>query len=58
VTFRDPKPNPDYAAHAARRPETIDALQRRPDFTAAAAAPVNNRGRGAPPARRAAGARR
>jgi hypothetical protein len=60
VTFTDPLPNPDYAAHAARRSETVDVLHRRPDFAAAAAAaPANNRGRGAQPARRAAaGARR
>lgn len=56
ITWVDPVPNPDYAAHVARRSEAEDALYRRPDFAAAAAAPA--RGRGAPAPRRAAGARR
>lgn len=57
VTFSDPMPNPDYALHYGRRAETVDVLTRRPDFTAAAAAP-QTRGRAAPPARRATTPRR
>lgn len=60
VTFSDPMPNPDYAAHYGRRSETTDILTRRPDFAAAAAAAAAppTRGRAAQPARRATGARR
>lgn len=57
VTFTDPMPNPDYALHVARRPETVDVLTRRPDFAAMAAQAAPARGRGAAPARRP-GARR
>lgn len=49
VSWVDPVPNPDYAAHVARRPEVEDVLLRRPDFSAAAAAPSRSRA----PARRA-----
>lgn len=57
LTFTDLLPNPDYALHVSRRPETVDALMRRPDFTAAAAPPPP-RGRGAQAPARRAGARR
>lgn len=55
VSFIDPLPNPDYAAHFARRAECQDMLYRRPDFTAAEAAKPARR---AAPARRATSARR
>ena len=53
VTFQDPIPNPDYALHVARRPETVDMLNRKPDFTPKAE-PVK-KARGGAPARRPAG---
>lgn len=58
VYWNDPIPNPDYAAHAARRGEAQDILFRKPDFTAADAAPAQGRGRAAAPKRRTAAARR
>lgn len=61
ITFTDPVPNPNYAAHFARRAECQDTLFRKPDFSALAAAASprgNNRRGGTTPARRAAGARR
>lgn len=68
LKFTDPVPNPDYGAHVARRAETVDLLNRRPDYAAAAArqvappqrrgpAPVRPGARPAP-ARAAAGGRR
>ena len=61
ITFSDPIPNPDYAAHYARRSEVQDALFRKPDFAAYAAkagsAKPAARGRTAAPARRTAARR-
>ena len=54
TSFIDPLPNPDYAAHYARKPEVEDLLFRRPDFTAAAAKAPTRR---APPPKRAAARR-
>lgn len=58
ITFTDPVPNPDYAAHYARRAEVQDALYRKPDFAAyaakAAEGKAGNRSRTAAPARRTA----
>lgn len=57
ITFSDPVPNPDYAAHFARRAEAQPLLFRKPDFTPREAnAPA--RGRNAAPARRTTAARR
>jgi hypothetical protein len=50
LSFTNPVPNPDYAAHAARRAETIDLLNRRPDYAGYQARPQPAR-RGAVPAR-------
>lgn len=57
ITFHDPEPNPDYGLHVARRPETVDMLNRKPDFTqkAAPAKAGKPAGRGQAPARRAGG---
>lgn len=41
VSWKDPVANPHYALHVARRAESEDMLTRRPDFTAAPAAPSN-----------------
>lgn len=54
VSWTSPVPNPDYAAHFARRAEVQDQLLRRPDFSAASTAKPASR----QPARRTAGARR
>lgn len=56
MSWRDPVPNPDYAAHWGRRGEVEGMLFRKPDFSqlAAAAAPARRKA----PARRAAGGRR
>lgn len=58
VSFSDPLPNPNYARHAARRPESMDALTRKPDFAAIEAKASAPRGRAATPARRTAAAAR
>lgn len=59
ISFHDPLPNPDYAAHYARRAEVQDMLFRKPDFAAyEASPPVRGRGAARAPARRAAPARR
>ncbi len=58
VTFRDPVPNPDYAAHYARRAECQDMLFRKPDFAAAAARQPARRAAATPARRGAAGGRR
>lgn len=59
MTFSDPLPNPDYAAHAGRRPEVQDMLYRKPDFAAYEAKKAQGPARGrAAPARRAPAARR
>lgn len=59
VTWHDPEPNPDYAAHAQRRGEVQDMLFRRPDFAAAAAKQQQKpAARGGRPAPRRAAARR
>lgn len=57
ITFTDPVPNPDYAAHYGRREECQDMLFRKPDFTPRETKP-QGRGRGAAPARRATPSRR
>lgn len=57
ITFHDPVPNPNYAAHFARRAEVIDVLSRRPDFAAAAANAAAKPSR-QPARRQLAGARR
>lgn len=60
LSFVNPVGNPDYATHAARRVETIDLLNRRPDYAGYAARPMPQR-RGAtarPAPRTAAGGRR
>lgn len=57
LSFVDPEPNPDYAAHFARRPETVDLLNRKPDF-AAYQAKANTPTRGRAPARRQTASRR
>jgi len=45
LSFHSPVPNPDYAAHAARRAECLPLLTRKPDFAAyAAKAPPPRRG--------------
>jgi hypothetical protein len=55
LTFNNPVPNPDVAAHLTRRAEAAEILNRKPDFTAAAAKPATPaRGRAATPARRGA----
>lgn len=38
ISFVDPVPNPDYAAHFQRRAECVDMLNRKPDYAAAEAA--------------------
>ena len=56
ISFIEPEANPDYATHFARRPETVDMLNRKPDFAAyeaKAKAPARRA-----PARRSAPARR
>src|SRR5690606_7800864 len=54
ISFHDPLPNPDYAAHYARRGEVQDMLFRKPDFASyEAKAPVRGRASKAP-ARRTA----
>ena len=53
IKFVEPVPNPDYAVHFARRAETVDMLNRKPDFSAPVSKP-----RGRAPARRATPARR
>lgn len=56
ISFIEPEANPDYATHFARRPETVDMLNRKPDFAAyeaKASAPARRA-----PARRSATARR
>lgn len=53
-TFSDPLPNSDLGAHFARRPETVDMLYRKPDFTRQPAAPARGRGPGRVAPRRAA----
>lgn len=57
ITFLDPVPNPDYAAHAARRPEVQDLLFRKPDYDAynakQAAAPRGRKPAARQPATRA-----
>lgn len=59
ISFVDPVPNPDYAAHFARRGEVQDLLYRKPDFSAyEAKKPVARNARTAAPARRATAARR
>lgn len=56
ITFSDPVPNPDYAAHFARRAECQPLLFRKPDFTPREAkAPA--RSRTAAPTRRTAARR-
>jgi hypothetical protein len=57
VNIGHPIPNPDYALHFQRRAEAADILQRKPDFSAALAAP-SARGNARQPARRIAGGRR
>jgi hypothetical protein len=54
LSFLSPEPNPDYAAHYARRGECEELLFRRPDFEAAAAKTAKPAGRGTA-ARRPAG---
>lgn len=59
-SFSDPMPNDYLGEHFARRPETVDMLYRKPDFTRPAAAPARggaNR-RNVAPRRAAAPARR
>ena len=59
-SFHDPEPNPYLGEHFNRRPETVDMLYRKPDFTRQPAAPARgarNAGR-ATPRRAAAPARR
>ena len=51
LSFVNPVPNPDYALHATRRPETVDILNRRPDYAGYAARPTAPARRGAAPAR-------
>lgn len=60
LTFVDPVPNPDYAAHYRRRGEVQDMLTRRPDFAAyaAKAPPARGGARGAPAPKRGAPSRR
>lgn len=58
ISFIDPVPNTHYALHAARRPETIDMLYRKPDFAAYDAKQPTPRGRAAPARGRAAPAAR
>lgn len=55
--FSDPLPNTFLVEHFARRPETVDMLNRKPDFNRQPAAPARGRGRAAP-RRAAAPARR
>ncbi len=56
ISIGSPVPNPDYAAHFARRGEVQDVLFRKPDFTAPAATPAARgrpaAARGRAPARR------
>ncbi len=54
VTFRDPVPNPDYAAHFGRRGEASDLLHTVPDFNARSAQPAGRQQRPAATPRRAA----
>lgn len=56
LSFVDPVPNPSYALHFQRRPETVDMLYRRPDFAAYEAKAPPRRAKPAP--RRATPARR